>query len=311
MRSKGFTLIELLVVIAIIGILAAILLPALSRAREAANRATCQNNLKQMGTVFKMYSGECRGKFPRILASAQNALDCQVDGWPEKTGTPVGMASGFNVPEVFPEYLTDSKVIFCPSDGSSSESELISKVKDPNGATGTNTFGYPCDGENEGWKSVDDSYVYWGWVLDRCKQSDPQVAASSIGATYAGTIPAQMSEWFNSIVASANAGDIKALDGDIGVTAPQGNAGGESVLRLKEGIERFMITDVNNAAGSAQAQSNIFVMYDRVATDSGAFNHVPGGCNVLYMDGHVAFSKYPSDAPITAGFAALGSVIGD
>ena len=63
-RQRGFTLIELLVVIAIIGILAGLLLPSLSRAKEKARTATCLNNFRQMSISIKLWIDDHNGKFP-------------------------------------------------------------------------------------------------------------------------------------------------------------------------------------------------------------------------------------------------------
>lgn len=74
MRKHAFTLVELLVVIGIIAVLISILLPSLSRAREAANMIQCASNLRQIGQAYSLYANEHNGYYP-----AMNGLQ---SGWP-------------------------------------------------------------------------------------------------------------------------------------------------------------------------------------------------------------------------------------
>ena len=82
-----------------------------------------------------------------------------------------------------------------------------------------------------------------------------------------------------------------------------------TIYRLREGIERFFITDINNPAASATAQSELWILYDGVSEEISQYNHIPGGSNVLYMDGHVEFLKYPGDSPVTRCIVAITSAM--
>ena len=90
---------------------------------------------------------------------------------------------------------------------------------------------------------------------------------------------------------------------DFDETVIYGNGSTNRVFRIREGIERFMITDINNPGRSALAQSDLHVMWDNVSTDAAGFNHVPGGANVLYLDGHVEYVRYNEKAPVHSGYA--------
>ncbi len=92
LNNKGFMLIELLIVIAIIGILAGILLTAISRARESGRRTQCASNLRQIGFGLIMYSNENKETFPNG-GTAMNDLNL-----------------------LYPDYVSERRMFKCPSD---------------------------------------------------------------------------------------------------------------------------------------------------------------------------------------------------
>jgi prepilin-type processing-associated H-X9-DG protein len=83
------------------------------------------------------------------------------------------------------------------------------------------------------------------------------------------------------------------------------------IFPVAENVGRYLITDINSPGGNAAADSSVIVMWDQTSTIPAGFNHVPGGSNALYLDGHVSFLKYEpdnADADNVAGVTSTAAV---
>ncbi len=230
-NREGFTLIELLVVIAIIAILAAILFPVFARARRAAMKTSCLNNLKQIGTAVNMYESDWDDRYPLVTGPGRE-FEEKVYNWTWNyriNSAAQGEHRWFQ--NVVGPYAKNKKIFMCPAVGDD-QKWIFSDPQEGN-VSGTVTYaynrhgGFPATVDPKPYAAPSDDNEVNGLTVDVDPPTSYWFNAYLKGPTFNGTTQPD-----KQISGMSEAICIKTADAPLVWDTPDGfnNGGGESQL---------------------------------------------------------------------------------